>query len=151
MATIETKIWLAIERRIKMVARQLDLKVDWPLIPFEKPQLEGELLPYLEVREIPNAIDRIIIQPNRPYDRPGLTQVTVCWPSGQIGIKPGQERPGVLKEKANLVAGYFPDDLDLKFDDQVMVMVREKPSVAQPMREDAYWRVPVTIRHRTFA
>ncbi len=148
MPTVETKIWQALCTRVASLP--LGLTIDWPLMPFDKPQSGGKPLPYIECRHIPNRVNRLLIGSQAPQERPGIVQLTLCWPVSGIGAGSGKTHPDVLTQRAGEIAAHFPTDLRLTFD-EVVARIERAPDVAQAYRDDAYVRVPVSVRYRCFA
>lgn len=147
-ATIETKIWQALKARV--AGLPLGLVVNWPLEPFTPPVSGGKQLPYVECRHIPNSVNRRLLGSDDPQERPGIVQLTLCWPAADIGIGSGKTHPDVLIQKAGEVAAYFPTDLRLTFEGAV-VAIERAPDVAQPYRDEAYIRAPVSVLYNCSA
>ncbi len=148
MPTTETKIWQGLKARVASLP--LGLTIDWPLMPFDKPQSGGKPLPYVECRHIPNRVNRLLIGSQAPQERPGILQITLCWPASEISTGSGKTHPDVLIQRAGEIAAHFPTDLRLTFDG-VTVRVERAPDVSQAYRDDAYVRVPVSVRYSVFA
>lgn len=147
MPTVETAIWQALRAR---VATLTGFAVNWPLEPFTPPASGGKPLPYVECRHLPNANVRRFIGSSDPHERMGILQLTLCWPASEVGTGSGKVHPDVLIQQAGEIAAHFPTDLPLDFEG-IRVRVERAPDVAQPMRDDAFWRVPVTVRYTCFA
>lgn len=145
MPEVETKIWMAIKARVSTLPGWAANRIAWPMDPFEPGQL-----PYVEVAHLPNRVNRPFIGSNDPQERPGILQLTLCWPVAQVGTGLGKVHPDVLVQRAGEIAAHWPTDLPLDFGG-VRVRVEHAPDVAQPMRDDAYWRVPVSIRYKVFS
>lgn len=141
-ASTETKIWQALKAHVSTLA---GYTFAWPMDPFEPGQT-----PYVEVRQLPNANVRRFIGSGDPHERMGILQLTLCWPVAQVGIGLGKVHPDVLVQRAGEIAGHFPTDLPMD-NGGVRVRVERAPDVAQPMRDDAWWRVPVSVRYTCFA
>lgn len=150
MPTVETAIWQALRARVATLTGFAANQINWPLMPFEKPSAGGRPLPYLECRHMPNAIVRRFIGPSDPQERPGILQLTLCWPASDVGTGSGQTHSDVLIQRAGEIAAHWPTDLPLDFQG-VRVRVERAPDVAQPYRDDAYWRVPVSVRYTCYA
>lgn len=147
MPTIETKVWQALKAR---AATLPGFTINWPLEPFTPPVSGGKPSPYVEVRHMPNAVVRRFIGSSDPHERPGILQLTLCWPASEIGTGSGQTHSDVLIQRAGEIAAHFPTDLRMPFQG-VVVRVERAPDVAQPYRDDAYWRCPVSVRYSVFA
>lgn len=141
-ASIETKIWQALKARVSTLTGYTSA---WPMDPFEPGQL-----PYVEVAHLPNRNDRMLIGSKGRMHRPGILQLTLCWPVAQVGAGLGKVHPDVLIQRAGEIAAHFTTDLCMPFQG-VSVRVTKAPDVAQPIRDDAYWRVPVSIFYETYA
>lgn len=146
-ATIETAIWLALKARVQSLP--LDYPIDWPRGPFDKPQGLDDLPdPYLEVRLLPNVSQRLFIGSNDPHRRMGILQVSLMYPVART--KGNVDWEAQFAQIGGTIAAHFPTDLKMHFEG-VTVRVEKAPDVAQPLRDDAYWRVPVSIRFDCFA
>lgn len=148
MPTIQTKVWMALKARVQTLG--LGLPIDWPMSVEDKPQAGGRPLPYVECRHLPNAVVRRFIGSDDPHERPGILQLTICWPVSDIGTGAGQTHPDVLIQRAGEIAAHFATDLRMSFQG-VTVCVERAPDVAQPYRDEAYIRVTVSIRYSVFA
>lgn len=147
MPAVETIIWQALRARVASLA---GFAINWPLEPFTPPQGGGKPLPYVECRHLPNAPVRRFIGSGDPHERPGILQLTLCWPASEIGNGSGKAHPDELIQRAGEIAAHFPTDFPMRFEG-VTVRVERAPDVAQPYRDDAYWRVPVSVRYDCFA
>lgn len=150
MATVETKIWQAIKARVQTLPAPVNLPVDWPLETFQKPEAGGRPAPYVECRHLPNTAIRQFIGSNDPHLRQGILQLSLMWPVALVGNEAGQQHPDVLVQMAGLIAAHFSTDLRMMFQD-LAVRVEKAPDVSQPFRDEAYWRVPVSVRWRCWA
>lgn len=148
MPTIETSIWQALKARVQALG--LGLPINWPQTVEAKPQTSGKPLPYVECRHLPNATVRRFIGSDDPHERPGILQLTLCWPVSDIGTQDGETHPDELIQRAGEIAAHFPTDHRMTFEG-VTVRVERAPDVAQPFRDDAYWRCPVSVRYSCFA
>lgn len=147
-ATVETSIWQALKTRAASLPGSL--VISWPMEPFTPPVSGGKPAPYVEVRNIPNANVRPFIGSGDPHDRMGILQLTLCWPVADVGAAAGKTHPDVLIERAGEIAAHFNTDRPLDFEG-VRVRVERAADVAQGYRDDAYIRVPVSVRWQTFA
>lgn len=153
MATVETAIWQAVKARVQSLPAPVNYpsmpgRCDWPLEVFTKPQAGAVPVSYLEVRHLPNTSVRRFIGSNDPHERMGILQLSLMWPVSDVGQ--GKTHPDVLTQMAGLIAAHFPTDLRMVFQD-VTVRVEKAADVAQPYRDEAYWRVPTSIRWRCWA
>lgn len=149
-ATIETRIWQALRARVATISGYAANQFAWPLIPFDKPSANGKPLPYLEIAHLPNRVNRVLVGSKGPQDRPGILQITLCWPASEVGAGMGKTHPDVLIQRAGEIAAHFPTGLCMAFQG-VGANVTKAPDVAQPFRDDAYWRVPVSVSIQTYA
>lgn len=142
MPATETRIWMALRQRV------LSLPGDYPLDTkdpeFERPADATGPLAYVETANIDSAPERITLGSDDVDDRGGILTVTLMVP---IHLKRTRE---YLKEQGGGLAAHFPKDLKLYFED-VMVRIEASPRVVDPYRDDAYWRVPVSIRWQSFS
>lgn len=147
-ATIETAIWLALKARVQSLP--LSYPVDWPRVPFDKPQsiTDGLPNPYLEVRLLPNVSQRLFIDSKAPHRRTGILQISLMYPIARTQSSVDWEAQ--FAQIGGAIAAHFPPDHRMH-SQGVTVRVEKAPDVAQPLREDAYWRVPVSIRFDCFA
>lgn len=150
MPAVETKIWLALKSRVATIAGYAANQFAWPMVPFTPPQADGRPLPYLDVAHMPNRNSRTLIGSKGPMQRPGILQIALMWPASEIGTGTGKTHPDVLVQQAGDIAAHFSTDLCMAFQG-VSVRVTKAPDVAQPTRDDAYWRVPVSIFYETYA
>lgn len=146
-AAVETKIWLALKARVQTLP--LSYPIDWPRVPFTKPQSANPVLPdpYLEVRLLPNTSQRIFIGSGDPHRRLGILQVSLMYPVARTQGTVDWEAQ--FSQIGGTIATHFRTDLRMTFDG-VTVRVEKAPDVAQPFRDDAYWRVPVSVRWQCF-
>lgn len=149
MPTTEVKIWMALKARVQSLPVPVNYPIDWPMEVFQKPQAGGRPSPYIEVRHLPNTAVRRFIGSNDPHERLGLVQLTLCWPVADVDTAPGKTHPDVLTQMAGLIAAHFPTDLRMVFQ-EVTVRVEKAADVAQPFRDEAYWRMPVSVRWQSF-
>lgn len=147
MPEVGTKIWMAIKARVSTLT---GYTFAWPMDPFTPPQSGGKPLPYLDIAHMPNVNARVLVGSKGPIRRPGIVQIALMWPVAEIGTASGKTHPDVLIQKAGEIAVHFPTDLCMAFQG-VSVRVTKAPDVAQPYRDDAYWRVPVSIFYETYA
>lgn len=150
-ATVETAIWQALKAHVQTLSG--GLAVNWPMEPFTPPTTGGsapKALPYVECRHMPNVASRVFIGSGDPQERPGILQLTLCWPAADVGTGSGKTHPDILIQRAGEIAAHFPTDHRMIFQG-VTVRVERAPDVAQPYRDDAYWRVPVSVRYRCYA
>lgn len=150
MPSIETKIRLAVEARVATLPSGLPGVVWNDGQAVSPPMNGGQPAPYIEARHMPNATARLFIGSDDPHLRPGILQLTVCWPISNIGTGSGKTHPHVIGEIAGKIAAHFATDLPMD-QDGVRVRVEKAPDVAQGYNDDAYFRVPVSIRHSAFA
>lgn len=148
MPTIETSIWQALRARVQTLPG--GLAINWPMEPFTPPTASGKPLPYIECRNMPNAVNRLFIGSNEPHERPGILQLTLCWPVSEVGTGSGKTHPDVLVQRSGEIAAHFPTDHAMEFQG-VRVRVERAPDVSQPYRDDAYWRCPTSVRWRCYA
>lgn len=146
MASAETKIWMAMKGRSERVLTALGYPINWPLEGFTPPQDEGAQVPYVEVRHLPAGVAWRPINSNGRHQKIGILQITLLWPAGQIGA---EVHPDNLVERAGAIAAAFPQDRKMRYLD-VAVRVEQAPDVAQPYRDGAYWRTPVSINYSCF-
>ena len=149
-ATAETKIWQALRSRVATIAGYAASQFAWPMDPFTPPQSNGKPLPYLDIAHMPNVNARVLVGSKGPMRRPGIVQIALMWPVAEIGTASGKVHPDVLIQQAGEIAAHFPTDLCMPFQG-VSVRVTKAPDVAQPMRDEVYWRVPVSIFYETYA
>lgn len=142
MPTIETSIDQALRARVATLAG--GYVIDYGDTDFTPPVASGKPVPWLEYRNRPNTVDRILITSTGAHDRPGVLQLSLCYPVALNHTQP------VIIEKAGLIAAHFPCDLKLT-QGGVTTRIDRAPTIIAPDRQGAYWRVPVIIRWRTFA
>ena len=146
MAETETKIWMAMKTHIERTLSAL-YPLNWPLELYTKPETDDELVPYVEVRQLPAGTVWRPIASKGKQQKAGILQLTLLWPAGQIGV---DIHPDNLKERASKIAAAFPTDYKMRYLD-VAVRVEQDPGVAQPFRDGAYWRTPISINYSCFA
>jgi hypothetical protein len=174
MATAETKIWMAMKNHVGLLLgrrEELDPRfpwndslvwnsssiwnatvyplkyvINWPLEPFEKPEEDDTLLPYVEIRNLPAGTLWRPISSTGRHQKGGILQVTLLWPAGQVGV---EVHPDNLMERAGVIAQAFPTDHKMRYLD-VAVRVEQAPDVAQPFRDGVYWRTPISINYSCF-
>jgi hypothetical protein len=142
MPAVETSIWMALRQRILSLPG--DYPLDFAAPAFERPSDETGLLPYIETANIDNQPERITLGSDDPDDRRGILTVTPMVP---VHLKRTRE---YLKDQGGIVAAHFPKDLKLSFGG-VTVRIEASARVVDPYRDDAYWRVPVSIRWQSFS
>ena len=138
MATVESKIWDALQGRLQTMYGDLGLPFSWPNRDFTKPD-NGK---YLRISFIPNTAERRFIGSTDPHRFIGLLQISVCWPLNTF-LDPALEMAG-------RVAGYFPCDLRLA-SDGVTVRIQKHPDVGPVIIEDTGAMVPVTVEYECFS
>jgi len=146
MATSQTKIWMAMKGHSDKVLSALGYPINWPLEAFVPPQGDGALTPYTEVRHLPAGVGWRPINSNGRHQKIGILQITLLWPAGQIGA---EVHPDNLVERAGAIAAAFAMDFKMRYLD-VAVRVEQAPDVAQPFRDGAFWRTPVSINYSCF-
>lgn len=147
-ATVETKIWMALKSRVQSLP--MSYPIDWPRVPFTKPQSGNPVQPdpYLEVRLLPNTSQRLFIGSNDPHRRMGILQVSLMYPIARTTGTVDWETQ--FSQIGGTIAAHFPADLRMHFEG-LSVRVEKAPDVAQPFRDEVYWRVPCTIRYEAYA
>lgn len=136
MASVETKIWMALKQRIRPIPGGYTAV-------FPGDVYDPTNAPYVQVQLMFNRPGRLTIQSTGPHDRLGILQLNLMYP---VTLKHSLD---VMQEKAGLIAAHWPTDLTLNFDG-VQVRIYEAPQVMQAVREDAYWMIPVSIRWQSF-
>lgn len=139
MATPEATVPSLLHAHLATLVLDPALRIAWPEVAFE-PEADE---PYLEANFFPNIVARQFVANGEEYAHEGLYQVTVVSPRnvGEIAAH----------EAAGLVVAHFDDATALvSADPALTVRVTSKPSIAAPIRDAAYLRVPVTIRWRAF-
>lgn len=144
--SIETAIWLALRGRVLSLPATIvpQTAIAWPKKPFTKPSTAMGLQPYLEVRLLPNQVQRVTIKGSGPHRRPGILQLDYCAPVS--GLLDDIQ----VTEMAGRIAAHFPADLPL-VSEGVSVRIERTPDVGQGSADGSYWRVPVSIRFDCFA
>lgn len=135
MATTETKIWQALKAKVATIS---GYDFDWPQSEFTPSDA-----PYLEVRHLPNYSNRLTIENSGQSQYKGILQLSLMYP---ITLKHSGE---VMLEKAGLIKAQFTQGTLLSFQG-VNVEIEKQPDIAQPFREDGFWRYPITIRYFSF-
>ena len=144
--TVQTLVWQALKARVATLP--VGYAVSYPMEPFDPPvSANGKPLPYVECRHLPNDNTRLFIKGSDPHERMGILQLSLLWPVSDVGT--GKTHPDVLTQKAGEIAAHFPADLALDFQG-ARVRVERAPDVAQPLRDEAVWRVPVSVRYRGY-
>lgn len=140
--SIETAIWLALKGRVGTLVLSPVLQIAWPKEPFNPPQAAGKPAPYLEVRHLPNANQRLFIGHDAPHMRRGILQVTLKYPTAL------NHAEAVQTQIAGEIAAHFPAGLAMTFGG-ITAHVERAPDVAQAFRDgsDPYWQTPVSIRY----
>lgn len=138
MPATETKIWMALRSRVETLP--LAFAKAWPAQTFTPIANQ----PFIEVRLLPNAVQRLFIGSDDPHRRPGILQLSLMYP---ISLGHAFE---VINQYAGQIAAHWPTDLKMTFQDTT-VRVERAPDVAQPFRDETYWRVPCSIRYEAFA
>ncbi len=110
------------------------MKIAYPNVPFEPPDDA-----YLEARYLPNTNRNFLIGVDDPTQHLGLLQVTVV----------GQSNIGEIEvlKRAGQVVEHFKKGTRLQEDD-VIVDIYSKPSIAPAMQDGNRYRVPVTIQYQ---
>jgi hypothetical protein len=146
MPAIETSIWMALRGRVETLPFSIvpQTAISWPKKPFTKPQANGQPAPYIEVRHLPNRVERIFIDGGAPHRRPGIMQLDYLAPVA------GSLDDIQITEMAGRIAAHFPADLKLTAQGAT-VRIERAPDVSQGFADGAYWRVPVSIRYDCFA
>lgn len=142
--TVETAIWMALRTRVASLVLTPALQVAWPKETFTPPQGGNPVrpVPYLEVRHLPNANQRLYIGHDEPHRRAGILQLTLKYP---VALNHSE---AVQTQIAGQIAAHFPPGLKMKFQ-ELTVHVERAPDVAQSFRDgsDPYWQTPVSIRY----
>jgi hypothetical protein len=143
--TVETAIWLALKGRVQTLPTSIvpQTSIAWPKKPFDKPQSGGKPAPYIEVRLLPNRVQRLFIGSAEPHRRPGILQLDFMAPTN--GLLDDVQ----VIEMAGDIAAHFPTDLKLTAHG-VTVRIEQAPDVMQGFADGAYWRTPISIRFQTF-
>lgn len=149
MATVETKISLAIQARVATLP--VSYTVMWTDDePAALPTSGGQPTPYVEAHHEPNRTVRLLIRSDAPHERPGLLLLTLCWPIAKVGSGAGKTHRNAVREQAAQIAAHFRADLRMIFDG-VSVRVTKAPDVLGAYRDDAYLRTQVRIAYVCFA
>jgi hypothetical protein len=149
--TTETSIWLALKARVQSLPAPVNFpaqtgRVDWPGVPFTKPHANGQAAPYLECRLLPNTAQRVFIGSSDPHRRMGILQLTYMHPI-VLANATNVDWQAQFSQIGGAIAEHFPADLRMTFED-VTVRVEKAPDVSQAFVDEAWWRVPVSIRYR---
>jgi hypothetical protein len=145
MSTIETDIWNALKARIATLPTSIvpQNAIALPKAVFTKPASGDVILPYIEVRQLPNQSDRVLI--NRPLARRlGILQLDYLSPLNE-GLTAEQ-----AIQQAGLIAEHFPGDLKMRSGD-LLVQVEQAPDVGRGLEDKGYWRIPVSVRYVCYA
>lgn len=137
MATIEENIEAALFGAVRDLETDPVLPVAWPNKVYEP---EGA--PYLRVAQFVNENIRVVLKGSGPHERRGILQLSVVTPLNG-GQSPGTALAGAIAEQ-------FPADRDL-YSEDVKVRIQMAPTVMTPIKEDAAWVVPVSIRYEALA
>lgn len=141
MASIEEAIETAVLSRAAGLAGLTGLPIAWPNIAFQPPKDgQGRPLPYLAVHHLPNVNQRLFIN-SATHRRPGLLQVDV--------VVPLDAGASIATRIAGQVVSHFPTDLSMP-GDGLWLKVYKAPDVASGMKDEPYWRVPVTISYELY-
>ena len=133
--TIDENIERALENAVRDFVTIASLPVAWPNMTFTP---DGG--PYLEARIFRNENTRLFVKGSAPHMRQGILQLTVRT-ALNLGAAPAMALAGAIVEQ-------FPADREM-FSEHVPVTVERAPSILTPIREAAYWAVPVSIRFRS--
>lgn len=98
--------------------------------------------PYIAVYYQPNGAIRQHISSDGIHRFIGLMQVSVFWTKGD-----GETAP---MDMASAIADHFPADLSL-IEDDVTVRITKRPDIVDPIVEDAWVQVPVSIDFEAYA
>lgn len=137
MATTETKIWQALKSRVNAITTTYSK--DWQGSDFT-PSDE----PYIEIRHLPNYSNRVLIEDDGQHKYKGILQLSLMYP---VSKKHTYE---VMQEIAATIAATFVCGQVLTFQG-VSVTIEKKPDIAQPFREEGFWKFPITIRYFSFS
>lgn len=139
--TVETKIWLALRNHLASLVLSPAAPFIWPAESVTIPQGTS-----LEVTHMPNRPVRRYLGSDEPDLLRGILQV------GVLTIPGFSQHQTVATEIAGDVAGHFPKDARMTYDD-IVVRISEKPETGQSFRDEkrARWVTPVTIRYHTEA
>lgn len=142
MRTVETSIWMALRQRVVSIPGGYAIAM--PKVAFAKPSTNGQPDPYVQVDNMHNDPERMTIGSDGPADRRGILTLSLMYP---VALNHDET---VITEAAGKIAAHWPQDLKLPMDG-IVVRIEAPPRVVDAMRDDAYWRTPITIRWRTFA
>jgi hypothetical protein len=136
--TVEASVEAALFGRVRDLSMfGADAKA-WPNIPFDPTTTE----PHLRIALLPNFGERLFVKGSDPSLYRGILQLTV--------VMPLNAGPAAATELAGEVAAEFPADLAI-YGDQIKVRIERAPDVASPVRADATWQVPVSVRYECIA
>lgn len=113
-------------------------QIAWPNDKFDRPDTGS----YVRVQHLPNVNTRFLVKGSAPHLRQGILQLTVV-----ARLNTGAEDALAV---AGSIAEQCPADLEL-FGEDVKIKIQAAPSVLTPLRNDASWDVPVSIRYECFA
>ena len=133
MATLETKIWMALRNRVRTL--DTELPIAWPGSTYSP---DGKA--HISVQNITIAPSRILVQ-HGPHNRTGTLQIMLVQALG-VDYSVGRQIAGDI-------ASHFPTDLVLRYRD-VCVRVTSAPDVSDGFREGAYWQTPIRIPWQTY-
>lgn len=137
MPSIETPIWLALRARVEALTLSPVLPVAWPNESFTPPPTG-----YLRVTWMPNVNRRLFLGSADPHQRLSMLQVDVFAKKNQ--------NVAVALEIAGKVAAHFPADLRMTAHG-IACRVAKAADVGQPLPDEAFLMVPVTVAIEAFA
>lgn len=142
----DMKIWLALKSRLVGLAAITGLTIEWPNESFTAPSVG-----YLRVRHVPNTPLRPFLGSDAPHERMGLVQVMSFSKRGGAAVA-GVDNTARALRAASQVAGHFPTDLSMRYED-VTVRVMRAPRVGEVVNppSSAYAECAVEIPYRCFA
>lgn len=172
MPTVETKIWLAIKRRIASITPQMlglshvdfssepslvlnfvgdqyeqagaDMYIAWPAQAFEPPYFDDSLQPYIRVGSVTTSPVPVFIDAGRKHRRTGTLTLTLVHPL----LK--NTEVSLYREIAGKIAEHFAEGVNMLYND-VCVTVTAYPHVQAGYEDTGYWTIPVTIPWQTYA
>lgn len=139
MPSVETSIFQAVKARVDT----LPMKATYPIVwSTNKAYSPSPTQPYIRATWIPNVNRRLLIRGSGPHQRLAILQIDVM----------GRKDYGddVAVEVAGQVAAHFPADLCMSAYG-VSSRVTRAPDIAQPIADDAFLMVPVTVPVETYA
>lgn len=136
MATVEEKIWAALEARVASLVTVPALPIAWPDNDFSQPP------PYLRVSYFPNQNERILIRSDGPSYRQGILQLTV--------VAPLRAGPVPALSWAGQIAAHFPADLQMHREG-IILRVQKTPNPRQADKTDVSNDIAVDVYYETFA